>query len=1599
MRSSRYNTYYNQNPTLAATMSYPPPADRQPASFKTNVNRAKTKRWVEAKSYSYDGDDWGEVDEYDEYGGYDEPTAPAPPKPTGLRQQGQSATHSAQAPRDAQSESQPWPSDTVRHGLANTGGTAPAQQRYGARSATNPQPQVNNKLARSNSFDHGDERRAFSGPGPYDNQTDNREYQTTSQQYVNNPASQQGPYQSPPQQSPYQTNPSQQASMQFPPYQRGILQLPRSSQTAVADQQLQSPIQFNHNQQTQMLPESGRPPFQQGHFSDIKESQGVTDNYRDVSYSDPTHLNSGDRTQSMASNNSLAEMQNRNFSPSAAPPPLQTRSSPSPQRSFDSHSSQFPPRKSSLSQENQPNVQSTNQPGPATATPGENIISSRDRTGSNASNKPLPFVRPADIYKRMQEEKERARKSQDSARPSMEVITDKPTESTDHSIPAHASTSSNMDSQENAQSRGRNTEITNDGESNRDLGPALDPVTERKSEYDIEGFTFSSRGADEERSDTLPNGSREMLRPVLPDVARMSGFGDLFKNPVKTTDEEFEPQAPNPINSSSQGATQGPSQGSGETDLQHQPSSGFRSVVHQAFDQVPATPSSTSGSGIGRSTSGGTSVVSPIISRGPSLSTRNMHTDDPNMRTMTPTMEEFVDGSRPLSSSSLETPTQIMRKPSPSQSSLPDLSEPLPPTFIPGHRRDTSTPSPNNSPARTPAMEFSRQLRQPQEAELAVVTPIEPTFPTNMESESLRGMPREKSGSFAQEPPFLTEDTKPFSGVSSDSRSPFQALGELDMNDTNHGPVGNSKDSPSTPLDNSRSSRANSPSKTRVRDLAGKFEINDGSRPGSAHSISQSTGSPGTRVQGMNGLPQTRPSADRLESFRPQLPGGWESFASNVPFSAQIGNENSSNDEPQGRAISETQPNQPQITNNVPLATRLAFPGDERGSNRGVAESPPQSELRSLSNDPFSAVAAAGTALAGALVAAAGMDKGGSHTELNTEASSDQSRNKNPVENVGDITPSQIPSGNKVLHPDASRSQVSMPIDDEASSGSPTPLTKQSPHNTAETISGISPLAFSAEGKPSGNTIGSDAAQHKSQVMLPPLSTNTNPSRYESDRLRREIVKDLSPRGVSEPTTAESESPWQDDSRLSADADVKAYGHDSMVLPSEYDSYWNESNSGGEANSRTSRAVPLETVNSFNSHNSEPQISPTKPLHITRGQQITDTGKSKNTEDTLARPTMQAHQYSWANEPEKIESPSQSQNERSLHDISQYTFPHEDLKSFDVGAFSSSKDSKIGPERDTSQSLRLVNNDQADVRESSLTQTAADPLRRERDTEQTANTHNAASRIEPMAFRGNVPVLGHFAGGQSSEAPGSYPGPYQIELSNNKAAVESVDYHQHLNVPIKGKWEEPRNAANVIPNIIAEERNLPPPPPLGAQPKIRAFREILALKTSNERIQAYNETRNQFANLNTGLAHWLAVKSNELPEHADVLSGPRQPLASSIAPKPTPLKAKIANLRSGGTQPTPQPYYQQYLGASPHTQVSDGAGGQGFVVRNVTPQGPLPSRGNSGKASGQQVQTKGKDFLHSAGVFGGKANTAAKGLFSKGRIKLRGGGSGDKVDK
>ncbi|KAK4234019.1 hypothetical protein C8A03DRAFT_38230 [Achaetomium macrosporum] len=134
-------------------------------------------------------------------------------------------------------------------------------------------------------------------------------------------------------------------------------------------------------------------------------------------------------------------------------------------------------------------------------------------------NKALPLIRPADVYRRMEEERQKERRSSESGRPG----------AGDVSVP----------------------ETQRHGESQA-LQPAdgFAPIAERKSEYGIEGILASYRteqpgvqsatAQEQEKSAEsqkfVQSVSHEALRrfsksPQLPDLSRMSGFGeDLFSS-------------------------------------------------------------------------------------------------------------------------------------------------------------------------------------------------------------------------------------------------------------------------------------------------------------------------------------------------------------------------------------------------------------------------------------------------------------------------------------------------------------------------------------------------------------------------------------------------------------------------------------------------------------------------------------------------------------------------------------------------------------------------------------------------------------------------------------------------------------------------------------------------------------------------------------------------------------------------------------------------------------------------------------------------------------------------------------------------------------
>ncbi|KAI1391833.1 uncharacterized protein F4822DRAFT_106633 [Hypoxylon trugodes] len=76
------------NNVVRSNSPFSPMTPSTPGTYKANVNRTKTRKWVEAKVQNYDGDDWG--NEYEDEYDYEEPEPEPEPQPSrvaALRQQ------------------------------------------------------------------------------------------------------------------------------------------------------------------------------------------------------------------------------------------------------------------------------------------------------------------------------------------------------------------------------------------------------------------------------------------------------------------------------------------------------------------------------------------------------------------------------------------------------------------------------------------------------------------------------------------------------------------------------------------------------------------------------------------------------------------------------------------------------------------------------------------------------------------------------------------------------------------------------------------------------------------------------------------------------------------------------------------------------------------------------------------------------------------------------------------------------------------------------------------------------------------------------------------------------------------------------------------------------------------------------------------------------------------------------------------------------------------------------------------------------------------------------------------------------------------------
>ncbi|KAI9701683.1 MAG: hypothetical protein M1820_006311 [Bogoriella megaspora] len=936
----------------------------QPPSWKTNVNRAKTKRWVEAKSYSYDGDDWGEADEFDEYGGPAE--APPPPKPTGLRQK----TPISQSP-----------------------------------DSSVPEPAPPQNLTRKQSFEHGDERRVISSGAP-------------------------------PTLPPLDTT-------QAPP--RGPSHAPRSSAGGMGRPQpsIIPPAQYRPRRSDSA-----------GWESTSNASMGSA---------------------------SIDFQHRRDFSPSAMPPPLTTRASPSPSPAGDSNvGARYPPRKSSLSQM-QSSEQASSPPMKPVSSPQDdtfNPLRGRAPSGSEPATseaKPLPFIRPADIYKRIEEERQKERASIDSERPSLDSLNRQ-------DALASGETRSRSSSESFSRSIGRKSSFEHGSESSpfASSRTPLETVQERKSVYEPPIPTTDSGKAPEAATSATERTKQDAStrrpdptsaggfgfasdRPMLPHINQSSAFGDDIW-PTSSTRNTTEPKTEDPLPHVAQTdptpvVTDTADDASAA--LQHQPSLGFRSVVHQAFDRrddrsVPPTPVSNPDHSISRDTSlvsrsntDSTAGISPIMSRASSAAQHGFNRGAENREGHTPMIPEEPDvsldqDSRRASRTSIGGAPRVSQKSSPAHSRDPS-SEP-PRGFKPGYRRSLDPPSSENSPARTPVVEENKQIPAGETGELQSVT-----------------------------------------GQSSVRKDPDTFNSASYVRDVQ----------PTTPSLESPISRAESPSKGRVRDLAGKFnDIETSSKRSSSDSlrINSVPASSGDNLA-------TNPKEDTGENLRPQLPGSWVSYAqseASASGQSEVSNSQASH-EHRNLENPEVTPTQKTFSDENPDLT----PNTNKATNR-----------RSLmaGGSPLAAVAAAGSAIAASLANVTGSSPKSSRDEARSPSPATDQAYKNYA--VGDV---QV----RPLVPHEPQTSATTGL-------APTPLPKDTPREEKDAENSSYFPTTESPTEQGQSYRANDMAPAARPTMLQRLDTDNTLPETESDRLRMEITQQLSPDTPTGPRASDGRQPREE---------------------------------------------------------------------------------------------------------------------------------------------------------------------------------------------------------------------------------------------------------------------------------------------------------------------------------------------------------------------------------------------------------------------------------------------------------------------------------------
>ena len=1221
--------------------------------------------------------------------------------------------------------------------------------------------------------------------------------------------------------------------------------------------------------------------------------------------------------------------------PEQAPPPLnaQREAAPAPPGFF-------PPRKSSMGG----NTYEGQQEAAEARAIAESITHPAVNTGaattaSAETNKPLPFIRPSDIYKRMDEEKRR--ESEESGRPSTDAL-------------------------DRVTSAERQSDLTPVQEHRESV---LYPHTYQPHVKERSGNEQTL--SDVQSTSSTISGTRG-ASPTLPLVSRFSGFGDeilTLTSPRGTEDASLPSRSSPPgLNTAGLGGTTTASSSIQPTPtstraapgsdpaaeilaerqqddgLQHQPSVGFRSAVHQAFDQNDATLSrdnsgSTPSTGVGRSDTSSTAGISPIMSRVPSAATAAFNQRQRDGQ-VPPIAEESSTASQPVSGSNAAGLGGAQTKPSPGHSGSIG-TEQTSAAFEPGYRRSLDPPSSGTSPARTPALETvePRRLSTPLAGVIGADEPdvvdqgaevVQPELHSAETPASEVGELGSASAVSAAVPitgrgrsntDYSVREADIANTINSspdkDPGSPELAEAAQESKDSREMFLRTHNMPSSSPVRSGTPTRSDSPAKSRVREIAEKYQdIDRDSRRNSAASIGSSKSGWSTFTDDANkpklkksatnqsllaqevapaeqatqGLGVSRPEPGREDSSRLDMPGGWINSAAPTP-AVEAPPELSTRSAP-----AEDEP--------VDLT-----PTTKKYQLQGV-------QPTTTSRSPIDAAKDMGSQLGAALMGQYGVGHQTRDFGSKEAAAPVDQPETLPRRAYGDVQPAP-----PLLRYETDSSAAPTSV---ASSVAPTPLPKDTPEPPTPTNAGgvlnagyfntVAPLRVRSREPSPEHDSTPPAAQHLSHV---------SGDSAEDDRIREEIVRSLD---------ADDNVRTQD--AVNAPDNERRIEHGDSAFPAA-----------------AAGAVGLGAAAATVAAAAHSKTTPTKPgLLNTRFSWENSTTpsreepKSPEIKPEAAYERPRSKQLHIMNPEDGAMSPDTPVVERELPVLS---------------------GTAGGP-----LSVPAVGRPEAAAAEGEIVRSLSQRVK---------------SPISPLTKSQEhlIPETTIGPGSPSRSLRDVAPSP----ISDRSPRIPS--YYADSN---QETIHAPSTTAERNSSTVAATSPSRPKSSGQTQGQIPAFRNILQIKDADERIKTYNDTRRTFADMNTGLGDWLEAMT---ARHPDVLD------AAELG-KPPPLEPSVSATASNQWKRGHRAAAPSMNLAGITKRFASGSSAQGSSQGRTASTGGnapggLASSDTAGGSGGidmdrvqQQVQQKSKEFMKNAGVFGNKAGAGAKGLLAKGRSRFGG---------